>query len=142
MALDLLAGRSLSQVELADLAQVEQQTMSRTVERLERAGLVARVRDEGDRRRLLVKRTPAGAAAYRKAARASETMLEELAKAARDANVLRRELATILAVLQQPRQRGDNGAVLRPATVVASARANSRREAVAGRSAARRSGAR
>ena len=40
----------LSQTELAKRARVENQTMSRTIERLEREGFVTRAPDAGDRR--------------------------------------------------------------------------------------------
>lgn len=60
IALHLLEGGSLSQTELAKRARVENQTMSRTVERLEREGFVARTPDVADRRRHVVARTDAG----------------------------------------------------------------------------------
>ncbi len=53
-----------SQHELAVRCRVEAQTMSRTLERLERSGFIARVRDEADRRRRLVELSPAGRRAY------------------------------------------------------------------------------
>jgi DNA-binding MarR family transcriptional regulator len=60
VALHLLEGGSLSQTELARRARVENQTMSRTIERLQREGFVTRVPDPSDRRRQLVTRTDAG----------------------------------------------------------------------------------
>ena len=60
IALHLLEGGSLSQTELAKRARVENQTMSRTIERLEREGFVARTPDATDRRRQVVARTDAG----------------------------------------------------------------------------------
>ena len=60
IALHLLEGGSLSQTELAKRARVENQTMSRTIERLEREGFVARTPDAADRRRQVVARTDAG----------------------------------------------------------------------------------
>lgn len=53
-----------SQTDLARVAQVEAQTMSRTVDRLEREGLVTRAPDPADRRRHIVAMTPAGRAAF------------------------------------------------------------------------------
>lgn len=50
----------LAQRELATLCRVTDQTMSRTVEGLHRAGYVERATDERDRRRALVEITPAG----------------------------------------------------------------------------------
>ncbi|MEP6478720.1 MAG: MarR family transcriptional regulator [Rhodoglobus sp.] len=64
IALHFLDGAPLSQTELARLAKVETQTMSRTVERLERAGFVARAADERDRRRQIVTLTDAGREAW------------------------------------------------------------------------------
>lgn len=53
-----------SQSDLARAAQVEAQTMSRTVDRLEREGLVTRAPDPTDRRRHIVAITPRGRAAF------------------------------------------------------------------------------
>lgn len=66
-ALHVLLGGPLTQRELAARVQVEDQTMSRTLERLERSGFVERHRDPGDRRRLLVSLTDAGREAFRRA---------------------------------------------------------------------------
>jgi DNA-binding MarR family transcriptional regulator len=60
IALHLLDAGALSQTELAKRARVENQTMSRTVERLEREGFVTRAPDPADRRRQVVSRTDAG----------------------------------------------------------------------------------
>lgn len=53
------------QRDLARNAKVTEQTMSRTIERLERAGYVARRADPADERRKLVSPTEPGLAAYR-----------------------------------------------------------------------------
>ena len=53
-----------SQHQLAARCRVEAQTMSRTLDRLERSGFVVRLRDESDRRRLLVERSPSGSRVY------------------------------------------------------------------------------
>ncbi len=53
-----------SQSDLARLARVEAQTMSRTVDRLEREGLVVRSPDPGDRRRHVLNITDAGRRAF------------------------------------------------------------------------------
>ncbi|MCI0159261.1 winged helix DNA-binding protein [Leifsonia shinshuensis] len=53
-----------SQSDLARVAQVEAQTMSRTVDRLEREGLVTREPDPADRRRHIVTMTPQGRSAF------------------------------------------------------------------------------
>jgi DNA-binding MarR family transcriptional regulator len=62
--LHLLQGGPLGQVTLAERCRVQAQTMSQTVERLERSGYVRRARDPGDRRRLLVDLTGAGRRVY------------------------------------------------------------------------------
>jgi len=54
----------VSQADLARIAQVEAQTMSRTVDRLEREGLVTREPDPSDRRRHVLAITAAGRAAF------------------------------------------------------------------------------
>lgn len=64
IALHFLDAGPLNQTELARSARVENQTMSRTVERLEREGLVRREADPRDRRRQIVSRTDAGTAAW------------------------------------------------------------------------------
>ena len=61
-ALHVLLSGPLTQRELAAAVQVEDQTMSRTVERLERSGYVERRRDDADRRRITVTLTPTGRA--------------------------------------------------------------------------------
>ncbi|WP_426625498.1 MarR family winged helix-turn-helix transcriptional regulator [Leifsonia sp. McL0607] len=53
-----------SQTALARVAQVEAQTMSRTIDRLEREGLVTREPDPADRRRHIVAITPEGRTAF------------------------------------------------------------------------------
>ncbi|GAA2669754.1 MarR family winged helix-turn-helix transcriptional regulator [Nonomuraea recticatena] len=61
IALHHLAAGPLAQRELARLSRVTDQTMSRTIEHLRRAGYVGKGPDERDRRRVLVRITPAGA---------------------------------------------------------------------------------
>jgi MarR family transcriptional regulator, organic hydroperoxide resistance regulator len=60
VALHLLDAGPLSQTDLARRARVQTQTMSRTIERLEREGFVARRAAVEDRRRQVVSRTEAG----------------------------------------------------------------------------------
>lgn len=67
IVLHLLGPGAQSQTELARQARVQTQTMSRTLDRLEREGLVARIRDERDARRHLVTRTDAGTVVWQKA---------------------------------------------------------------------------
>ncbi|WEO76292.1 MarR family transcriptional regulator [Cryobacterium sp. SO2] len=67
IVLHLLGEGAQSQTDLARQARVQTQTMSRTLDRLERQGLVARIRDERDARRHLVTRTDAGTGVWRQA---------------------------------------------------------------------------
>lgn len=67
VVLHLLKSGPLPQKELAARARVEVQTMSRTIDRLERAGHIVRRVDEADRRRQLVSSTPEGESAWTKA---------------------------------------------------------------------------
>lgn len=60
LALHALRDGPLTQRELAAASRVEEQTMSRVLERLERNGHVTRQRDTTDRRRLVIRRTGAG----------------------------------------------------------------------------------
>lgn len=56
--LALYESDGLTQAELCARVQIEQPTMAGTLARMERGGLVERVRDLGDRRRTLVTLTP------------------------------------------------------------------------------------
>ncbi|MBX3079666.1 MAG: MarR family transcriptional regulator [Cryobacterium sp.] len=67
IALHLLGEEPTNQTDLAARARVENQTMSRTLDRLEREGYILRERDARDRRRHIITRTPAGAAAWQSA---------------------------------------------------------------------------
>lgn len=67
-----------SQTQLARHAHVEVQTMSRTVDRLERDGLVRRERDAADRRRHIVAITDAGRRAYAQSYELERTLLPRL----------------------------------------------------------------
>ncbi|MER5647581.1 MarR family transcriptional regulator [Streptosporangium sp. NPDC002524] len=60
IALHHVVDGRLAQRELATLCRVTDQTMSRTIEGLHRAGYVVRGTDERDRRRTLIEITPAG----------------------------------------------------------------------------------
>jgi DNA-binding MarR family transcriptional regulator len=62
LALDALADGALTQRQLAAASRVEEQTMSRVLDRLARTGHVERRRDTVDRRRLVVSLTPPGRA--------------------------------------------------------------------------------
>jgi DNA-binding MarR family transcriptional regulator len=64
IVLDLLDKGSLSQAELAKFARVQAQTISRTLDRLDRDGLVTRVKHPEDGRRHVVARTESGRAVW------------------------------------------------------------------------------
>ncbi|WP_246127781.1 MarR family winged helix-turn-helix transcriptional regulator [Amycolatopsis rhizosphaerae] len=69
IVLHTLRGGALSQRELARRCQVTDQTMSRTLDRLQRAGHLERVPDPADARRQLARLTEAGRQAHRQADR-------------------------------------------------------------------------
>ncbi len=93
VALHLLGDESTSQTELAELARVENQTMSRTLDRLERQGYVARERDPRDRRRHIVTRTPEGLRAWEAARNLEADVFPELS----DASALRSALLELIS---------------------------------------------
>jgi len=66
----------LSQKELSDRVTVETATLSRTLDRMERDGLVKRVRSETDRRQVHVFLTEYGAGLWRVLVPEAETMLD------------------------------------------------------------------
>jgi DNA-binding MarR family transcriptional regulator len=101
-ALHVLLGGPLTQRELAAAVQVEDQTMSRTVERLERSGYVERRRDEADRRRITVTLTASGRATC---LRAGDVQVAEglFAGAVQDLPALRTALSQIIGHLSSQR---------------------------------------
>jgi len=100
--LHVLTPGPMTQRELAAAVQVEDQTMSRTVERMERSGYVVRRRDDADRRRVVVTLTEAG---RRTCLRASDIEVAEgyFADAVEDVEGLRRALVAV--VRRRSRQR-------------------------------------
>lgn len=103
LALHGLSHGPLPQRELAAASRVEEQTMARVVDRLERTGHVTRTRDPRDRRRMLVEQTPFGAETYAAVQRAG--VADELVRAAvDDPERLRAELVRLVTTLGQ---RGD-----------------------------------
>lgn len=92
IALHLLDAGPLDQAELARRARVEAQTMSRTIDRLERSGLAQRSADPADRRRHLISRTAEGDVAL-EATRALET---EVFPAVGDPELVRYSLLEII----------------------------------------------
>ena len=93
VALHLLGSGPLSQTELAHAARVQTQTMSRTLERLEREGYVVRTRDDNDARRHSVVRTDAGTAVWEK----SRTLEADLFPELENADAMRDALLTIIS---------------------------------------------
>ncbi|CAN5236997.1 MarR family transcriptional regulator [soil metagenome] len=93
IVLHLLDGGALSQTELAHLARVEVQTMSRTLERLERAGFVEREKHPDDGRRHVVTRTATGKGAWL----AAQTLEADLFPAVSDNPALRTALLEVIS---------------------------------------------
>ncbi len=92
IALHLLDAGPLSQTDLARRARVENQTMSRTIERLEREGFVERAPDPADRRRRVVTRTKAGQRVWN----TTQTLEAELFPRLAGPQVLRETLLEII----------------------------------------------
>lgn len=67
----------LTQKDLSDRAAVETATLSRTIDRMERDGLVKRVRSETDRRQVHVYLTDLGAGLWRQLVPEAEAMLDQ-----------------------------------------------------------------
>lgn len=102
--LDVLAAGPLPQHELARRCHVRDQTLSRIVDRLERAGYVVRRRDEKDRRRILVHRTAEGEGLLERARTLAAARLAPVAEAADDVAACRRLLIKIIKGLGHERR--------------------------------------
>ncbi len=118
IALHLLRDGPLSQIQLARSAHVETQTMSRTLERLEREGLVSRAPDPADRRRHVVARTEAGAEAWERAQALAQAVVPELARS----EEMRRGLIDVIRAAGRPAP-GDAASPASPADTAAPAAA-------------------
>lgn len=92
IVLHLLDSGPASQKELARRARVQNQTMSRTLDRLQRAGHIERIAAVDDRRRHVVSRTPAGDDAWNAAHRLEADVFPELP----DESALRDQLLAII----------------------------------------------
>ncbi len=88
IVLHLLQSGSMNQTALAKHARVENQTISRTLERLEREGLIEREPDERDRRRQVVTITDAGHEAWASARTLERDLMPHIAEAERFRQVL------------------------------------------------------
>jgi DNA-binding MarR family transcriptional regulator len=93
IALHMLDAGALGQTELARRARVENQTMSRTIERLEREGFVTRAADAKDRRRQVVTRTDAGSRVFER----TRTLEAEIFPPLADPETMR---ATLLEIIR------------------------------------------
>ena len=87
----------LSQRDLAHATRVEEQTISKTVDRLERMGMVSREKDPDDRRRFLVTMTATGRRAFRQAIRHDHA--EQALAGLPEAEHLRSSLAALIRAL-------------------------------------------
>lgn len=92
IALHIIGDQATSQTALAARARVENQTMSRTLDRLEREGYIARERDPHDGRRYLITRTEKGAAAWNSARSLEAEVFPDIA----DAPALRAALLELI----------------------------------------------
>jgi DNA-binding MarR family transcriptional regulator len=101
--LDTLADAPLPQHLLAVRCQVQAQTLSRIVDRLERDGYVVRRRDEKDRRRVLVHETAAGKDLLERARNLTSARLDLFPSSRDDAAACRRVLLQIIKRLGSER---------------------------------------
>lgn len=92
IALHIIGEMSTNQTDLAARAHVENQTMSRTLDRLEREGYITRERDKSDRRRHVITRTPEGAAVWESA----RNLEAEVFPQASDSRALREALLELI----------------------------------------------
>lgn len=108
LALHALRAGPMTQRALAAHSQVEEQTMSRVLERLERNGHVTRRRDAVDRRRLVVERTTAGAAVAEDAVK--DNAAERLVVGrVQDPEAFRAELVRLITAVRANRQDAEPG---------------------------------
>lgn len=99
IVLSLLDEGESSQRELAERARVQSQTMSRTLDRLERDGLITRAEHTVDRRRHVVRRTDRGDAIFREAGRLESELFPQLA----DEDAFRASLVAVIAAAEPRR---------------------------------------
>ncbi|MGK9146012.1 MarR family transcriptional regulator [Plantibacter flavus] len=92
IVLHLLEAGPASQKELARRARVQNQTMSRTLDRLQRDGHIERVAAADDRRRHVVTRTDAGTQVWR----AADRLEADVFPAVPDQDALRAQLLAIV----------------------------------------------
>ena len=95
--LALVSRGPVSQRHLAHATRVEEQTISKTVDRLERMGMVPREKDPDDPRRFLVTMTDVGRHAFRQATRHDHA--EQALAGLPEAEQLRSALATLIEAM-------------------------------------------
>jgi MarR family transcriptional regulator, organic hydroperoxide resistance regulator len=101
--LDVLLNGPLSQHEVAIRCQIQDQTLSRIIDRLERDGHVVRRRDARDRRRVFVERTGSGETVLKRAHEIGAVHLMAFTDGSDDAVALRRCLIKIIKRLGDER---------------------------------------
>jgi DNA-binding MarR family transcriptional regulator len=101
LALDALDAGPLTQRRVAAASRVEEQTMSRVLDRLQRTGHVERRRDTVDRRRLVVSLTPRGRAVLDQI-RTADIADVLVADHLRDAAAFRAELVRLIGAISAP----------------------------------------
>lgn len=101
VVLQALSAGAATQRELARSSRVEEQTMARVLERLERTGHITRSPDPADRRRRLVTRTAAGEAATADLAE-SDVADRLVAGPLTDPAAFRAELVRLIAEFDRP----------------------------------------
>ncbi|MEO6942388.1 MAG: MarR family transcriptional regulator [Terrimesophilobacter sp.] len=94
IALHMIGDEPTNQTDLAARARVENQTMSRTLDRLEREGYIVRERDPRDRRRHIITRTTEGARVWESARSLEAEVFPKIA----DPQGLRSALLELIAV--------------------------------------------
>lgn len=99
IALHLLESGPANQTDLASNARVENQTMSRTLDRLERDGYIMRAVDPTDGRRHVVQATDAGLAAWDAARSLEKEIFPEIAEPA----ALRSALLEVISAAEMSR---------------------------------------
>ncbi|WP_237656964.1 MarR family winged helix-turn-helix transcriptional regulator [Agreia sp. COWG] len=92
VVLHLLQDGPLSQTDLARLARVENQTISRTLERLQREDFVERRPDESDRRRHVVTVTQAGIDVWN----AAQSLERDMMPTVNDSELFRQMLLQVI----------------------------------------------
>lgn len=88
IVLHLLQSGPHSQTDLAKTVRVQNQTISRTLERLQREGFIERRPDESDRRRHVVTITPSGDAVWRSARTLERDLMPDIADSDRFRSLL------------------------------------------------------